>query len=69
MPRIIEITVSPTGETTIQTKGYAGNDCFQASKFLEEILGVKASDRPNGFVNGWPLASGHSGGICRHGFP
>lgn len=46
MARIIEVTVSPTGEMTVQTKGYVGNDCFQASKFLEDALGVKASDKP-----------------------
>jgi hypothetical protein len=46
MPRIIEIIVSPTGETTVQTKGYTGSDCFQASKFIEEALGVKTADRP-----------------------
>jgi hypothetical protein len=45
MPRVIEVTVSPTGETTVQTKGFGGNDCFQASKFLEEALGIKTSDR------------------------
>ena len=44
MPRIIEVTVSPKGETTIQTKGYAGSDCLQASKFLEQAHGVAASD-------------------------
>jgi len=38
--RIIEVTVSPTGETTVQTKGYAGADCLQASKFLEQSLGL-----------------------------
>ena len=42
--RIIEVTVSPQGETTIQTKGYAGADCLQASKFLEQSLGVAAAD-------------------------
>jgi hypothetical protein len=47
MPRIIEVIVSPTGETTLQTKGYAGADCFQASQFLEQALGVKTSDRPS----------------------
>jgi hypothetical protein len=46
MPRIIEVTVSPKGETTIQTKGYTGSECFGASKFLEQALGVKAADRP-----------------------
>ena len=45
MARIIEVTVSPTGETTIQTKGYAGSDCLAASKFLEEALGVVCTDR------------------------
>ncbi len=40
MSRIIEVTVSPTGETTVQTKGYAGSDCQQASKFIEQALGV-----------------------------
>jgi hypothetical protein len=45
MPRIIEVTVSPKGETTVQTKGFAGSDCLQASKFLEQALGVSTADR------------------------
>jgi hypothetical protein len=45
MPRIIEVTVSPKGETTVQTRGYAGADCLQASKFLEQALGVAAAER------------------------
>ncbi len=45
MARIIEITVSPTGETTVQTKGYAGADCLQASRFLEQALGTAVSDQ------------------------
>jgi hypothetical protein len=45
MARIIEVTVSPQGEATVQTKGYAGADCLQASKFLEQSLGVAAQDR------------------------
>src|SRR5262245_32480727 len=35
MSRIIEIVVSPKGEATVRTKGYAGGDCLQASKWLE----------------------------------
>ena len=31
MPRIIEVTVSPRGETTVQTRGYAGGDCLAAA--------------------------------------
>ena len=45
MPRIIEVIVSPQGETTVQTKGYAGSDCLQASKFLEQTLGIVANDQ------------------------
>ncbi len=44
MPRIIEVTVSPKGESTVQTKGYAGADCVQASRFLEEALGATSAD-------------------------
>ena len=45
MARIIEVVVSPTGETTVQTKGYTGADCLQASRFLEQTLGVTTADR------------------------
>jgi hypothetical protein len=44
MARIIEVVVSPTGETTVQTKGYAGADCLQASRFLEQALGVTTAE-------------------------
>ena len=45
VPRIIEITVSPTGETRLQTHGYLGSDCLQASQYLEQALGLATSDR------------------------
>ena len=45
MPRIIEVLVSPTGETTIRTKGYAGSDCQEASKFLEVALGSVTAEQ------------------------
>jgi hypothetical protein len=45
MSRVIEVTVSPTGETTVQTKGYAGADCLQASKFLEQALGAVTTEQ------------------------
>jgi hypothetical protein len=44
MARVIEVVVSPTGETTVQTKGYTGADCLQASRFLEQALGVITAD-------------------------
>ena len=44
MSRIIEVIVSPTGETSIQTKGYQGGECLQASRFLEKALGIVAQE-------------------------
>ncbi len=44
MPPILEITVSPQGETTIRTQGYEGASCQEASKFLERALGVVTTD-------------------------
>ena len=45
MPRIIEVTVSPQGEATVQTKGYSGADCVQASKFIEQALGQRTDEK------------------------
>ena len=38
--KLIEVIVSPTGQTRVETKGYAGAECRQASQFLEQALGV-----------------------------
>jgi len=45
MPQLIEVTVSPQGETKIQTKGYEGQRCQEASKFLERALGLVAAEK------------------------
>lgn len=42
--KLIEITVSPTGQTSVQTKGFVGGECREASKFLEEALGQRVSE-------------------------
>ena len=42
----IEITVSPTGEITVQTKGFAGTSCKDATKALEKALGIVHADKP-----------------------
>ncbi len=36
--KCIEITVSPTGQTSVQTKGFVGSECRDASRFFEETL-------------------------------
>ncbi len=40
MNRTIEIIVSSAGELTIDAVGFKGADCEQATKFLEEALGL-----------------------------
>ena len=45
MNRLIEVVVSPSGDATIQTRGYSGGECLAASRFLEESLGIKARDQ------------------------
>ena len=44
MNRIIEVLITPQGETRIQTKGFTGPDCLQSSKFLELALGQIIQD-------------------------
>jgi len=45
MSQTIEVTVSPQGETKIETKGFSGGSCREASKALEAALGVRESER------------------------
>lgn len=35
----IEILVRPNGETVLETRGFSGERCQQASRFLEQALG------------------------------
>ena len=45
MSQIIEVTVSPQCETRIETKGFTGGHCREASKALETALGVRETER------------------------
>lgn len=45
MSKIIEIIVSPKGETIVTTKGFAGSSCREASKFIEQALGQRTGER------------------------
>ncbi|MBI3860741.1 MAG: DUF2997 domain-containing protein [Planctomycetia bacterium] len=40
----IEIVVSRTGQTTVQTKGFSGAACLEASRFVEQALGVRQDE-------------------------
>jgi hypothetical protein len=43
--QIIEVIVSPEGETRVETKGFVGSSCRQASQFLEQALGAQAGEK------------------------
>lgn len=58
MNLIIEVVISPTGETQLETRGFTGPDCREASRYLEQALGTKASERlTSGFYQIAPVAS------------
>ena len=46
MNRTIEIVISPTGETVIQTKGFRGSSCREATQRLEQALGKATREEP-----------------------
>ena len=48
MIQTIEIIITPQGETTVQTQGFTGASCRDASKFLEEALGNRTGERLTG---------------------
>jgi hypothetical protein len=41
----IEITVAPSGQTQVQTKGFLGTSCRDASRFLEQALGQRTDEQ------------------------
>ena len=45
MTKIIEIIVNPKGETTVETRGFAGSSCRDASRFVEEALGRRTDEK------------------------
>lgn len=43
--KTIEIIVSPKGDSRLETKGFAGDSCREASKFIEVALGKVAAEQ------------------------
>jgi hypothetical protein len=43
--KIIEIIVSPAGQTRVETRGFTGAECQKASEFVEKTLGAKLNER------------------------
>lgn len=43
--KIMLLTISPSGETTVETKGYEGSTCRDGSAFLERALGPTTGEQ------------------------
>ena len=42
--KTIEITINPKGETKVETKGFSGGECREASRFIEQALGQRTAE-------------------------
>ena len=45
MKKVIRVIVSPRGEVKIETKGFTGGECREASRFLEQALGQPVGEQ------------------------
>jgi len=45
MPPTITVTVSPTGATRVETNGFTGTSCRDATRALETALGVREHEQ------------------------
>jgi hypothetical protein len=45
MTKTIEIIVTPSGQTTVQTRGFQGSSCRDASRFIEQAIGKAEVER------------------------
>ena len=43
--KTIEIIVTPEGRTSVQTLGFTGSSCRDASRFIEEALGQRSGEK------------------------
>ena len=42
---IIEITVDSKGQSKVETRGFTGGECREASKFIEQALGQGVDEK------------------------
>ncbi|TWU51154.1 DUF2997 domain-containing protein [Rubripirellula reticaptiva] len=43
--KTVTVIVSPEGASRVETNGFTGDQCRQASAFLEEALGLKENEQ------------------------
>ena len=42
--KIIEITIARNGQSTVETKGFTGTECRDASRFIEQAIGQQTNE-------------------------
>lgn len=42
--KIIKITVDPKGQSKVETKGFTGGKCREASRLVEQALGTRSAE-------------------------
>ena len=42
--KTIEITVDPKGGSKVETRGFTGGECREASRFVEQALGTRSAE-------------------------
>jgi len=43
--KTIEITVDAKGQTKVETRGFTGSECREASRFIEQALGQRTDGK------------------------
>jgi hypothetical protein len=43
--KIIRVIVGPRGETKVETRGFSGGECREASRFIEQALGQPVGEQ------------------------
>lgn len=43
--KTIRVLISPEGKVSVETKGFSGASCREASKFIEEALGTRTDEK------------------------
>jgi len=43
--KITEITVDAKGQAKVETRGFTGGECRQASRFIEQALGQRTDEK------------------------
>jgi hypothetical protein len=43
--KVIEVTVDPAGRARVETRGFTGGECREASRFVEQALGARTAEQ------------------------